>query len=49
MDKNFGRCKDNYWYGVKIAFDRDEYCNKSAISNITDIEEEEEDDTDEIA
>ena len=47
MDKTYGRCKDNYWYGVKIVFDRDEYCNKSTISNITDLEEE--DDTSEIA
>jgi putative DNA primase/helicase len=42
MDKTYGRCKDNYWYGVKISYDRDEYCNKSAISNMTDMEEEDE-------
>ena len=45
MDKNFGRCREGYWYGVKIVFDRDEYCNKSMISNITDMEEEEEEST----
>jgi len=42
MDKIHGRRRDGYWYGVKIVYDRDEYCNKSAVSNITDIEDEDE-------
>ena len=41
MDKMHGRCRDTYWYGVKMVYDRDEYNNKSVISNITDMEEEE--------
>lgn len=44
MDKTYGQCRNGYWYGVKIVYDRDEYCNKSRISNITDIEEEDEED-----
>jgi hypothetical protein len=47
MDKMYGRCRDTYWYGVKMVYDRDEYNNKSVISNITDMEEE--DETEEIA
>ena len=49
MDKIYGRCRENYWYGVKIVFDREEYCNKSMISNITDVEEDDEDEPKEIA
>jgi hypothetical protein len=49
MDKIHGRRRDGYWYGVKIVYERDEYCNKSAISNITDMEYEEEDETEEIS
>jgi len=41
MDKMYGQSKHNYWYGVKIVYDREEFCNKSAISNITDMEEDE--------
>ena len=48
MDKIHGRRRDTYWYGVKIVYDRDEYCNKSAISNITDMEEDD-DEPEEIA
>jgi hypothetical protein len=44
MDKTYGQCRNTYWYGVKLVYRSDEYCNKSTISNITDIEEEDEDD-----
>jgi P4 family phage/plasmid primase-like protien len=40
MDKLFGQSRNNYWYGVKVVYDRDEFSNNS-ISNNTDVEEDE--------
>jgi P4 family phage/plasmid primase-like protien len=45
MDKVYGQSKHNYWYGVKIVYDREEYCNKSMVSNITDAEEDEDEES----
>jgi len=45
MDKMYGQSKHNYWYGVKIVYDREEFCNKSMVSNITDAEEDEDEES----
>jgi len=42
MDKIYGRCRDGYWHGVKIVVVRETFCNYSTISNITDMDEEDE-------
>jgi P4 family phage/plasmid primase-like protien len=41
MDRVYGACRNNYWYGVKIIYERDEN-QPCDISVRTDIEEEDE-------
>jgi hypothetical protein len=41
MDRVYGTCRNNYWYGVKIVYERDE--NQECDMSIrTDVEEEDE-------
>lgn len=48
IDRQFGSCRDNYWYGVKIVYERDENtnikCDYSVITGATDLDEQEEED-----
>jgi len=45
MDKIHGRRQDTFWPGVKIVYPRDEYCNKSTVSILTDVEDDDEEET----